>query len=166
MLACSRYKPAPASGWTSSAPAPDRQGKCHEMNVAFPRSMPTECTCMSMIVLLKCCHLDHPPSQVNQAADHLISQLPSTFSLPVRHRKRIPSLSHSFCHSGACALVADGVEFVQDQGRGPWHECGARAHMATVRCSSVQPHEQQPPGIEMSGLPMNWQRSLTATSEY
>jgi hypothetical protein len=28
---------------------------------------------MSMILLLKGCHLDHPLSQVNQAADHLIS---------------------------------------------------------------------------------------------
>jgi hypothetical protein len=33
---------------------------------------------MSMILLLKCCHLDHPLSRVNQAADHLISRLVDT----------------------------------------------------------------------------------------
>src|SRR5271170_7135318 len=40
--------------------------------------MPTECICMSMILLLKCCHLDHPLPRVTQAADHLISRLPVT----------------------------------------------------------------------------------------
>src|SRR5258708_24447565 len=56
--------------------------------------MPTECICMSMILLLKCCHLDHPLSQVNQAAEHLISRLPITnleiakLEIATRHRLR------------------------------------------------------------------------------
>jgi len=44
-------------------------------NVVFPGSMPTECICISMILLVRRCLYDPPATPGNQAADHLISRL-------------------------------------------------------------------------------------------
>src|ERR1700692_2478730 len=41
--------------------------------------MPTECICMSMILLVRSCLYDQPALAEDQAADHLISQLVARF---------------------------------------------------------------------------------------